>query len=35
MFDLGVYITVIGMVRDILRSLGAELDRQIDEEESR
>ncbi|MET8050587.1 Na+/H+ antiporter subunit A [Streptosporangium sp. NPDC005286] len=35
LFDLGVYITVIGMVRDILRSLGAELDRQIDEGEGR
>ncbi|MEV0754281.1 Na+/H+ antiporter subunit A [Streptosporangium sp. NPDC050280] len=35
LFDIGVYITVIGMVRDILRSLGSELDRQIDEEESR
>ncbi|WP_043620042.1 Na+/H+ antiporter subunit A [Nonomuraea candida] len=30
LFDLGVYISVIGMVQDVLRSLGAELDRQID-----
>ena len=32
LFDLGVYITVAGMVQDILRSLGTELDRQIEEE---
>jgi multicomponent Na+:H+ antiporter subunit A len=32
LFDLGVYITVAGMVQDILRSLGVELDRQIEEE---
>ncbi|MFC7649715.1 MnhB domain-containing protein [Streptosporangium lutulentum] len=31
LFDLGVYITVAGMVQDILRSLGTELDRQIEE----
>ncbi|WP_433240368.1 Na+/H+ antiporter subunit A [Streptosporangium sp. CA-135522] len=35
LFDVGVYVTVIGMAQDILRSLGAELDRQIDEEEAR
>ncbi|MEV1175281.1 Na+/H+ antiporter subunit A [Nonomuraea sp. NPDC049784] len=33
-FDLGVYVSVVGMVQDILRGLGAELDRQIDAEES-
>ncbi|TDE51228.1 Na+/H+ antiporter subunit A [Nonomuraea mesophila] len=33
LFDLGVYISVIGMVQDVLRGLGAELDRQIDAEE--
>ncbi|MGI5291504.1 Na+/H+ antiporter subunit A [Nonomuraea polychroma] len=30
LFDLGVYVSVVGMVQDILRGLGAELDRQID-----
>ncbi|TYB65423.1 Na+/H+ antiporter subunit A [Nonomuraea sp. PA05] len=30
LFDLGVYVSVIGMVQDVLRALGAELDRQID-----
>ena len=30
LFDLGVYVSVIGMVQDLLRALGAELDRQID-----
>ncbi|NRQ36656.1 Na+/H+ antiporter subunit A [Nonomuraea sp. NN258] len=30
LFDLGVYVSVVGMVQDVLRSLGAELDRQID-----
>lgn len=34
LFDLGVYVSVIGMVQDVLRSLGAELDRQIDGEEA-
>ncbi|WP_433443115.1 Na+/H+ antiporter subunit A [Nonomuraea sp. CA-141351] len=34
LFDLGVYVSVAGMVQDILRGLGAELDRQIDAEES-
>ncbi|MEQ4725267.1 Na+/H+ antiporter subunit A [Nonomuraea sp. B19D2] len=32
-FDLGVYVSVVGMVQDLLRGLGAELDRQIDAEE--
>ncbi|MFI7612501.1 Na+/H+ antiporter subunit A [Nonomuraea terrae] len=31
-FDLGVYVSVVGMVQDVLRGLGAELDRQIDAE---
>ncbi|SDJ80639.1 multicomponent Na+:H+ antiporter subunit A [Nonomuraea maritima] len=31
-FDLGVYLSVVGMVQDVLRGLGAELDRQIDAE---
>ncbi len=35
LFDAGVYITVIGMVQDVLRSLGAELDRRIDEGQDR
>ena len=30
-FDMGVYLIVVGLVLDILRSLGAELDRQVDE----
>ncbi|MEV4801698.1 Na+/H+ antiporter subunit A [Nonomuraea sp. NPDC049421] len=30
LFDLGVYVSVVGMVQDVLRALGAELDRQID-----
>jgi multicomponent Na+:H+ antiporter subunit A len=30
-FDIGVYLIVVGLVLDILRSLGAELDRQEDE----
>ncbi|MEU8356649.1 Na+/H+ antiporter subunit A [Nonomuraea sp. NPDC048882] len=34
LFDLGVYVSVIGMVQDVLRGLGAELDRQIDAEET-
>lgn len=33
LFDLGVYVSVIGMVQDVLRALGAELDRQIDTEQ--
>ena len=28
-FDIGVYLIVIGLVLDVLRSLGAELDRQV------
>ncbi|MCK2219030.1 Na+/H+ antiporter subunit A [Actinomadura sp. ATCC 31491] len=34
LFDVGVYLSVIGMVQDVLRGLGAELDRQIDAGES-
>jgi multicomponent Na+:H+ antiporter subunit A len=30
-FDIGVYLVVVGLVLDVLRSLGAELDRQEDE----
>jgi multicomponent Na+:H+ antiporter subunit A len=30
-FDMGVYLIVVGLVLDVLRSLGAELDRQEDE----
>jgi multicomponent Na+:H+ antiporter subunit A len=30
-FDIGVYLVVIGLVLDVLRSLGAELDRQTQE----
>ena len=30
-FDIGVYLVVIGLVLDILRSLGAEIDRQIED----
>jgi multicomponent Na+:H+ antiporter subunit A len=32
-FDMGVYLIVVGLVLDVLRSLGAELDRQEDEED--
>ncbi|SDJ71797.1 Na+/H+ antiporter subunit A [Nonomuraea jiangxiensis] len=32
-FDLGIYVSVVGMVQDVLRGLGAELDRQVDAEE--
>jgi multicomponent Na+:H+ antiporter subunit A len=32
-FDIGVYSIVVGLVLDILRSLGAELDRQADEDD--
>ncbi|UBU17471.1 Na+/H+ antiporter subunit A [Nonomuraea gerenzanensis] len=35
LFDLGVYVSVIGMVQDVLRALGAELDRQIDADDGR
>jgi multicomponent Na+:H+ antiporter subunit A len=31
-FDVGVYLVVIGLVLDVLRSLGAEVDRQQEEE---
>ncbi|GAB3616316.1 Na+/H+ antiporter subunit A [Okibacterium endophyticum] len=30
-FDVGVYLVVVGLTLDILRSLGAEIDRQLDE----
>jgi multicomponent Na+:H+ antiporter subunit A len=32
-FDAGVYLIVVGLVLDVLRSLGAELDRQEDEDD--
>jgi multicomponent Na+:H+ antiporter subunit A len=32
-FDMGVYAIVVGLVLDVLRSLGAELDRQQDEDD--
>ena len=32
-FDMGVYLIVVGLVLDVLRSLGAELDRQDDEQD--
>ncbi|MBB3083537.1 Na+/H+ antiporter subunit A [Geodermatophilus sabuli] len=32
-FDIGVYLIVVGLALDVLRSLGAELDRQEDEED--
>ncbi|MCZ2829789.1 Na+/H+ antiporter subunit A [Modestobacter sp. VKM Ac-2986] len=32
-FDIGVYLIVLGLVLDVLRSLGAELDRQVDEDD--
>jgi multicomponent Na+:H+ antiporter subunit A len=32
-FDVGVYLIVVGLVLDVLRSLGAELDRQEDEDD--
>jgi multicomponent Na+:H+ antiporter subunit A len=32
-FDVGVYLVVVGLVLDVLRSLGAELDRQEDEDD--
>lgn len=34
-FDVGVYLTVIGLVLDVLRSLGAEVDRQATEMRNR
>ena len=30
-FDIGVYLVVIGLVLDVLRSLGGEVDRQTQE----
>lgn len=33
LFDVGVYLVVIGLVLDVLRSLGAEVDRQQEEDE--
>ncbi|WP_210495957.1 Na+/H+ antiporter subunit A [Patulibacter sp. SYSU D01012] len=32
LFDVGVYLVVVGVVLDVLRSFGSEIDRQIDEE---
>jgi multicomponent Na+:H+ antiporter subunit A len=32
-FDIGVYLVVVGLVLDVLRSLGAELDRQEQEDD--
>ena len=32
-FDVGVYLVVIGLTLDVLRSLGAEVDRQQEEEQ--
>jgi multicomponent Na+:H+ antiporter subunit A len=32
-FDIGVYLVVIGLVLDVLRSLGAEVDRQYEEDD--
>ncbi|MBF0673525.1 MAG: Na+/H+ antiporter subunit A [Salinibacterium sp.] len=34
-FDVGVYLVVIGLVLDVLRSLGGEVDRQQEEEDPR
>lgn len=31
LFDIGVYLVVVGLVLDILRSLGGEVDRQQEE----
>lgn len=33
-FDIGVYLIVVGVVLDVLRSLGGEVDRQYEEQES-
>jgi multicomponent Na+:H+ antiporter subunit A len=33
-FDLGVFLVVIGLVLDVLRSLGAEIDRHAEEDSS-
>jgi multicomponent Na+:H+ antiporter subunit A len=35
LFDVGVYLVVIGLVLDVLRSLGAEVDRQTQEQKER
>lgn len=35
LFDIGVYLVVVGLVLDILRSLGAEVDRHQEESEDR
>ena len=35
LFDIGVYLVVIGLVLDVLRSLGAEVDRQLQESRDR
>ncbi|MDO9410306.1 Na+/H+ antiporter subunit A [Patulibacter sp.] len=32
LFDIGVYLVVVGVVLDVLRSFGSEIDRQVDEE---
>jgi multicomponent Na+:H+ antiporter subunit A len=32
-FDVGVYLVVVGLVLDVLRSLGAEVDRQEEEDD--
>ena len=34
-FDLGVYLVVVGLTLDVLRSLGAEVDRQQEDETER
>ena len=34
-FDIGVYLVVVGLVLDVLRSLGAEVDRQGDDASDR
>ncbi len=33
LYAAGVYLIVLGLVLDVLRSLGAELDRQVDEDD--
>jgi multicomponent Na+:H+ antiporter subunit A len=33
-FDIGVYLIVIGLALDVVRSLGAGIDRQSEEEEA-
>ncbi|MDJ1114032.1 Na+/H+ antiporter subunit A [Microbacterium dauci] len=35
LFDVGVYLVVIGLVLDVLRSLGAEVDRQTQDQQER